>query len=114
MSLEDDLDGFVTVNSSSDEDAQMATASDSERGPMIIHAEEPASIEIIDEEDKPVARQPSKPSNDSDGESVEEVEQVPFSSRTISVVLSRSDRLVRDTFWRNPVQSALIVVNPAT
>lgn len=80
MSLEDDLHGFITVNSTSDEDAEMVTASDfEERGPMIIHAEEPSNIEIIEEDDEHVvARPPSKPANDSDDESVEEVDQVHF------------------------------------
>lgn len=80
MSLEDDLAGFVEVNSSSEEDAEMVTASDSERGPMIIHAETTANIEIIKDEDDEVARSTAKPSSDSDDESVEEVEQVLFLS----------------------------------
>lgn len=112
MSLEDDLTGLITVNSSQ-EGTELAISSNSDRGPMIVHAEGTINIRIIDEEEVGAIRPPLKPSTDSDDDSVEVEQVLCFYSVVQSPFILSIGRLVKDIFWKSLVQSALIVVSLA-
>jgi hypothetical protein len=75
MSLEDDPARFIALNLR-EADAEIAIASDSDRGPTLVHTEETATIQFIDEDEESIIRPTPKSSTDSDHDSVEEVEQV--------------------------------------